>query len=195
LLEARRGGRAERAPQERPEHRSDRIPQERVVCPRVRAKASSSRSADVCRALASRHPRLAGRVPSSSVGFRGTADLWGGGLRGVYASALWSLRRLAPSVGFRAAMRLRATQRDLPRHLLIARNEGVPGSSPRVGLAPLLALGHPRGLIVRFARRFAVRPHRERGVAPRRRRRRSPVARASRSRAGVRVRRSRHWTA
>jgi hypothetical protein len=63
------------------------------------------------------------------------------GLRGVYLFAVTALRlpsQHGASAGF---MRLRATRRDLPRYAINARNEGVRGSSPRVGFAPAEVCG------------------------------------------------------
>jgi len=61
-------------------------------------------------------------------------ELWR--LRGVYAFAVRGLRPPPWLGGFLGFMRLHATGRDWLRHLFNARNEGVPGSSPDVGLTP-----------------------------------------------------------
>jgi len=69
----------------------------------------------------------------------------GSGLNGVYARVVRGLWPPLRSRGFRGFMRLRATRRNLPRHLINARNEGVRGSSPRVGFTPGLDHSHPPG--------------------------------------------------
>ena len=55
------------------------------------------------------------------------------GLRGVYVFAVCGVRPPPWPDGLLGFMRLRATRHDCRRHVLNARNEGVPGSSPGVG--------------------------------------------------------------
>jgi hypothetical protein len=91
------------------------------------------------------------------------------GLRGVYASVVPGLRPPPRSWRSLGAMRLGAARRVRRRHLINARNEGVPGSSPGVGFlsrGDSEASGPPstpgpraqRYRFLLFARPFADRP-------------------------------------
>lgn len=71
----------------------------------------------------------------------------GRGSTRVYAPAVRSLRPPLRRSGFLGAMRLRAMRSDWRRHLITTRNEGVRGSSPRVGSpsdAAFFGLGRKR---------------------------------------------------
>jgi hypothetical protein len=81
------------------------------------------------------------------------------GLRGVYLFAVTALRlpsQHGASAGF---MRLRATRRDLPRYAINARNEGVRGSSPRVGSFHCASSSDERESVA-GSRRTAQKPYR-----------------------------------
>jgi hypothetical protein len=90
-------------------------------------------------------------------GERGLAERAGArGLRGVYVLAVCGLRPPSRACRFVPAMRLRATRRDSLRHLINARNEGVPGSSPGVG-SPRFCSGSRHSRLPRTGLAEAVR--------------------------------------